>query len=82
MGETVANFSNGPICPKPECRPWSHQRDDRCAAVFINFAHSSVLPAQIIPLDKLVAPFGQQLLRYRGKAREGVVVRIGTELQN
>jgi len=40
----------------------------------INFAHLMVVAAQLIPFDRPVAPFTQQILRYQGVPREGVVV--------
>jgi len=41
----------------------------------INFVHSmAVAPAQIISLDRPVAPYAQQLLRYHGVPSEGVAV--------
>jgi len=40
----------------------------------INFPHFVVETVQIIPFDKPVVPFTQQLLRYLGVPREGVYV--------
>ena len=47
----------------------SYVRNDRCAMVLIVFAHLMAVTAQIIPLDKPVAPFIQQLLQYQWETR-------------
>jgi len=40
------------------------------------FDYFCSLAGQVIPLDKVAAPFTQQILRYKGEARE--VAAVGT----
>jgi len=40
----------------------------------IKFAHFRVVAAQIIPMQKAVAPFTQQLIAISGASQEGVAV--------
>jgi len=58
--------------PKAERGPWSRARRPMRDGFQCFYVFHDIVTAQIISLDRPVAPFAQQLLRYQGVPREGV----------
>ena len=72
IGPTVANFSNEALCLKPERGSWWRARRPMRNG-FINVAHFMAVASQITLLDRLIAPFTQQRLRYQRHHGKGLL---------
>jgi len=77
MRETISNFFERASLPETRARSLFMRQPMRDG--FNIFAHFMVVSAQIVSLDRPVAPFTQQLLRYQWILLESVIV--GTFVQ-